>query len=101
MDHVDDVPLATFGGVDGAQDQVVLVQQGRAGQVARRGGWIEGEVAQKSAARGVCAGDVLELLDVLQTGLGAAVAMLEDRLAELADAADLSRRAQAFFTRTP
>ena len=86
---MDDVPLATLGRVDRTKNQVVLVQQRRAGQVAGRGRWIEGEVAQKPTPRRMCAGDVLQLLDVLQTGLGTAVALLEDRLAELADATDL------------
>ncbi len=45
------------------------------------------------------AGDVLQLLDVLQPGLRAAVALLEDGLAELTDAADLGRWRQAFFVR--
>src|SRR5260370_25171534 len=98
---MDDVPPATFGRVDGAQDQVVLVQQGRAGQVAGRARWIEGQVSQEPTARRVCAGDVLKLLDVLQTGLRAAVALLEDRLAELADATDLGRGPPALVARLP
>ena len=50
VDDVHDVPLAAFGGVDRAQDQVVLVQQRRAGQVAGGRRRIERQLAQEAAA---------------------------------------------------
>ena len=94
MNDVHHCPFAALGGVHGAQDQVVLVQERWTGQVARRSRRIERHLAQEPAAGGVGSSHLLQLLDVLDAGLWTAVAVLDDRLAEAADASDLGRRRQ-------
>src|SRR5437763_17061231 len=95
MDYVHHVPLAAFGGVDGAQDQIIFVQKRRTGQITGRGGRIERQLAKKSTTRRVARGDMLQLLDVLVPRERAAVALHDDWLAEAADARNLSRWRQA------
>src|SRR5262249_61242336 len=88
MDQVDHVPLPAFRRVNGAQDEVVLVEQWRAGKVAGRRWGVECELAQECAAGDVGSGHDLELFDVLQAGERTAVAPLEDRVAEGANAGE-------------
>ena len=58
------------------------------GMPARSGAVLSQRDALKSFER---AGDLLELFDVVEAGLGTAVALLEDWFAELPDAADFGR----------
>ena len=47
VDQVDGVPFETFGGVDGAEDEVVVVELGRAGEVGARLRRVERELGRE------------------------------------------------------
>ena len=64
MDHVHHVPLEPLRRVDRGQDQVVLVQQRRPGQVGGGGRRVQRELGEEPAARVVPAGEVRELFEV-------------------------------------
>ena len=96
MDHVHHIPFATFGGVDGAQDDVVFVKQRRSGQITGGVRRVERKLAEKTAALVVRPGDALQLLEVLYASLRTAVTLQDDRFAKAANAGDLDRGCRIF-----
>jgi hypothetical protein len=78
IENVDRVPLLTLGAVDVRQDQVVVIEQGRTGMIARRFRWIEGQVGEKvGSGRAASAIDrftaviAIQQLDIVGTEQGA------------------------------
>ena len=61
VEHEDRLPFLPLGGVDGREDEIVLVEQRRAGLVAGGVGRIERELGEEALARRIAAGDLLEL----------------------------------------
>src|SRR6185437_7579070 len=84
IEEVDGIPLHAFGGVDGGEDEIVLIERGTAGEVARRVGGIEGELGEEALAGGVLAGEHLELIEVAQARVEMLVLPLEMRAIPLA-----------------
>src|SRR6185436_3188851 len=74
-----------LGGVDGAEDQVVLVEGGRPGEVLRGARRLEGELAEEGAPVGEAGGQLLQLLEVPQPGRDVVVPLLAERTVEAAD----------------
>ena len=74
------LPLLALGRMDGGEDQIVLVQQRRARLVAGGAGRIEREVGEEVRARGVAAGDALQLVEIAGAHDGVGIALLEMRL---------------------
>src|SRR5262245_62172309 len=97
MNDMHDVPLTAFGGVDSAQDQIVLVQQRRTGQIAGRGGRVECQLGEETTSAGKGARDTLQLLNVLDALGRAGVTELEDRLAKASDSGDFVTGRQRVF----
>src|SRR6266511_358687 len=91
VDEVDGVPLAALGRMDRRQDQVVLVEQRRTGQVAGGGGGIEGQLGQQPRAARESPGQALELLEIAEPGVRALVPPGEHGLQEPPEAFDLGR----------
>src|SRR6266511_863073 len=91
VDEVDGVPLAALGRMDRRQDQVVLVEQRRTGQVAGGGGGIEGQLGQQPRAARESPGQALELLEIAEPGVRALVPPGEHGLQEPPEAFDLDR----------
>src|ERR687892_324482 len=82
--------LLALGGVDGGQDQIVLVAVRRAGVIAGGLRRIEGEVAQEPLAARMARGDLLELVEVRLARPGELVQRREQRIVEGAHMADLA-----------
>ena len=64
VEHEHRLPFLALGGVDGREDQIVLIEQRHAGLVARGVGRIERQLGQEALARGIARGDLLELEQV-------------------------------------
>ena len=64
VQHEHRFPFLAFGRVDGRQDHVVLVAQGRAGFVAGRLGRVERELGEKRLARRTAASEARQLCQV-------------------------------------
>src|SRR5690606_2627578 len=92
MNDMHDVPFAALGRVDGAEDEVILLQAGRAGQVGGGGRRVDRQLSDEPASRAVTARDLFELLDVAQADGRVLIPVLEDRFVEPADAFDLHSR---------
>ena len=90
---IDRLPLLPLGRVDGGEDQVVLVEERRAGLVAGRVGRVEGELGEEALARGIAGGDLLELEEVVPADDGVVVDALEVRLVPEAHALQVGRPA--------
>ena len=60
VEDVDGLPFLALGGMDGREDEVVLVEQGRAGFAAGGVRRIEGELGEEAFARAVAGGDLGE-----------------------------------------
>src|SRR6185437_7722784 len=91
VEEVDRIPLHPFGGVDGGEDEVVLIERGTAGEIARRIGGVEGELRQEALAGGVLAGKHLELIEVAEPSVKMLVLPLEMRAIPFAREMHLSR----------
>ena len=78
VEDVDRLPLLPLGGVDGRQDQVVLVEQRHAGLRTRSPRRIEREVGQERFARGIARGDAHELVEIAGAHHGVRVAAARD-----------------------
>ena len=93
VEDVDRLPFLTLGGVDGRQDQVVLVEQRRAGLRARRARRIEREVGEERFARGIARSDAHELVEIAGAHDRVRVALLEMGLIPLPHEVELRRPA--------
>src|SRR5207244_1583153 len=82
-------PFLPFGGMDGREDEIILVEQRRAGQIARRVRRIEGELGQELLARDVAGRDLLELDEIGAAQRGILVDALEMRLVPSAHGREL------------
>ena len=91
VEHEDRLPFLALGGMDGRQDQIVLVEQRHAGLVAGRVRRIERQFGQEALARRIAAGDLLELDQVGAAGLGILVDALEMRLVPQPRAFEIGR----------
>ena len=93
VQQVDDLPLAALGRVDGGQDEPVLVEQGRAGQVGGGRRRVEGEVADEPApADGARRPRPFQRREVGDPGRGAVVDPFDHRRQPTAEPLDLHRR---------
>src|SRR3954468_7609116 len=64
VEHEHRFPLLSFGGVDGGENEIILIEQRRA-RLIRGGGWrIKREVGEKLLARAIARGDLLELCEI-------------------------------------
>jgi hypothetical protein len=61
---VDGVPFESFGGVDGAEDEVVVFELGWPGEVGARGGRVEREVCKERVEAGCVGGGCYELGEI-------------------------------------
>ena len=89
VDQVDGPPLAPFGGVDRAEDQVVVVQMRGIGEVAGAVGRVEGQLGEEAAPPAVLGGEVAQPIQVAEPRVGGVVVALEGDRAEPAQALDL------------
>ena len=92
VDHEHHVPLQPLGGMDGAEDQVVLVQQRRAGEILGAFRRVQGQLGQQRLAVGEPRGQLLDLLQVAFPRRGVVVLVLQDRFVEAAGERHLRRR---------
>ena len=91
VEHEDRLPFLALGGMDGREDQIVLVEQRHAGLVAGRVRRIERQFGEEALARRIAAGDLLELDQVGAARLGVLVDALEMRLVPQPRALELGR----------
>src|SRR5688572_21029216 len=91
VEHEHRAPLLALRRVDRRQHEPVFIDHRWPRVIAGRARWIEGEVIEKAAARGVRPRDRFELREITEPRFGAVVALDEDRLVELAHAPDLTR----------
>jgi hypothetical protein len=68
------LPLATFGRVDGGQDQVVVVEVRLTREVGAAIGRIERQLGEESAARSIATGGDAQLLEIGKSLCGVVVA---------------------------
>src|SRR6266436_9456833 len=64
LQHIDRVPFLTLGRMDRRQDQIILVEPGKAGFGAGRIGRVERHFGEKAFAVWVAHGDLFELVEV-------------------------------------
>ena len=89
VDDVDDVEFEAFGGVHGAEDEVVLVEERRTGELLRVRRRVEHQLGEELGA-GLCAGgEALDLLEVAQPRLDVVVLALEQWPVDAAHGVDL------------
>ena len=91
LSTIDRFPFLALGGMDGREDQIVLVEQRHAGLVAGRVGRIERQFGEEALARRIAAGDLFELDQVGAAGLGIFVDAVEVRLVPQPRAFDVGR----------
>src|SRR5882762_3761861 len=84
VEYVNRIPLHSFRGVDGREDEVVLIEQRLAREVAGGMRRIERELREKALAGGILAGQQLELIQVAQARVEVLVGALEVRPVPLA-----------------
>ncbi len=94
VQHEDRRPFLALGGMDGRQDEVVLVEDGRPGLVAGRIRRVERQLGQEAFARRIARGDLLELQQVGLPRRRVLVDAFEMRLIPEPDALDLGRPAR-------
>src|SRR6185436_9710209 len=82
VDEMHRLPLATFGRMDGGQDQVVVVEVGLTREVGAAIGGIERQLGEESAARSIAAGGDAQLLEIGESLCGVVVATRHDARAE-------------------
>ncbi len=92
VQQVDDVPLAALGRVDGGQDEPVLVEQGRAGQVGGGPGRVEGEVADEPAPADRSGRDLFQAAQVVDPGRWRGVDPFDHRRQPTEEPLDLHAR---------
>ena len=61
IEHEDRLPFLPLGGMDGGEDQIILVEQRHAGLVAGRVRRVERQFGQEALARRIAGRDLLEL----------------------------------------
>ena len=59
------IPFASFGRMDGAYGEPVIILRGRSCKIAGGLGRIQREFAQKGLSAGIGGGDLLELLQIV------------------------------------
>ena len=77
--------------MDGGQNQVVLIERRLPGEIAGGIGGVEGELGEEALARGILAGQQLELVEVAEAGMEVLVDALEMRLVPFAREVQLAR----------
>src|SRR5690606_31948072 len=91
VEHEHRLPFLALGGMDGRQDQIVLVEQRHAG-LAGGGVWrIKREFGEEAFARRIAGSNVLELDEIRAAHLEILVDALEMRLVPCAHLPDLRR----------
>jgi hypothetical protein len=78
VDQVNDVPLESLSGVDRAQDEVVLVQSRRAGEVGARLRRVEGELGGEPLETGGLGRGVDQEREVVQAWLGVRISPADE-----------------------
>src|SRR5579859_735897 len=96
VQNIDHIPLLPFGRVDRRENQVVVVNQRIAREIARRFRGIERQVAEEALARGMILCEVLEHLEIRYSDRRGFVQPLEMRLIPLANDAQLARPLRGF-----
>ena len=91
VDDVHDVELEPLGGVHGAEDEVVLVEQRGAGELLRVRRRVEHQLGEELRAGLGAGGEPLDLLEVAQARLDVVVLALEERPVDAAHGVDLRR----------
>src|SRR6202022_1340018 len=94
-------PFLALGRVNGGKDQIVLVEQRRAGEVARGVRGIERELGQELLPRDVTGGDLLELDQVGAAQRRILVDALEKRLVPDPHGGEFGRRRWGGLRATP
>ncbi len=88
MDHMNNRPLSAFRRVDGAEDQIVVVQMGRADLC--RGVWrIKCYLSEEAGAVAVATGDVTKLGKVGNSYCGIVITALDYGLGKWGEPFDL------------
>jgi len=92
VEEIHRIEFQALGRVDGAENQVVLVERRRTGQLLRRLGRLEGQVGEEGRPVAEAGGDPLQRLEVPQPRLGVVVPFLAERRVEGADVVELRRQ---------
>jgi hypothetical protein len=58
------LPFLSFGGVDGGEDEIILILQRHAGLIAGGVGRIEGKLGEEALTRRIAGGDLLQLDEI-------------------------------------
>src|SRR2546430_7927669 len=93
VDHVqdvDDVPFLALGRMDSRENQVILIDERVASEIAERFGGIQREIREEALAALVIAGEALQRFQVADANRGSLVKSLEMRLVPLAQHFDVA-----------
>src|SRR3989475_8983629 len=104
VDHVqdvDDVPFLALGRMDSRENQVILIDERVASEIAERFGGIQREIGEEALAALVIAAEALERFQVGDANRGSLVESLEMRLVPIAPPAGLARPARGSPHYTP
>src|SRR5256885_2682987 len=94
VDHVqdvDDVPFLALGRMDSRENQVILIDERVASEIAERFGGIQREIREEALAALVIAGEALERFQSADANRGSLVKSLEMRLVPFAHHSELAR----------
>ena len=94
IDDVEDehrLPFLALGGMDGRQDQVVLIEQRLAGLVRGRAWRIERQVGEEPRARWIAGRDALQLIEIAGPHDRIRITLLQMRLVPLPHQVELRR----------
>lgn len=100
IEHEHGPPFLTPCGMDCREDQVVLVEQGNTGLVARGVGGIERQFGEEALAARITASDLLELDKVGLAGVGIVMDAIEMWLVPMTREAEFARPSALGFAKS-
>ena len=89
--HVHHVPFASFGRMDGAHGEPVIILRGGSRKIAGCLRRIQREFGQKGLQTAIGGGDLLELLQIALTRIRILVKPLDERIVKRPDPLDIRR----------